>query len=212
VILPATIPFALAAASFPAGIATVMWLLSAPPALPRGVAYLSGAGVTTVISGVLILALMRSVGGSDEHPGVTAGFEIGVGVVLLVLVLILAIRKPTLDARPRGGSSTRRGHAGIFLLGAAMWTPSFAYVAALQMIADAELSATGVALNLLIVDIVVLSLIEVPLVAYALAPDRAARVLGTVRTRVARLGWRLGASVAAIGGVYLILRGWQRLT
>ena len=161
VFLASTVPFALAAAFFPAGLATVIWLLSAlPPALRRGLAYLSGAAVTTVASGAIIVALMRGVGGSAEHPGVLGGFEIGMGVVLMGLAVWFAVRKPTLHDPPTGAMGDGRlllGEGGIFLLGMAMWTPSFAYLAALEQIADAELGVAAVAVNLLVVDVVVLS-------------------------------------------------------
>ena len=99
----------------------------------------------------------------------------------------------------------------MFALGAAMWTPSIAYVAALQLIAEAQLSFAGIALNLFIVVLLVLSLVEAPLVGYAVCPERAARALATFRTRLSGLDWRVGAGVAGIGGVYLLARGWRRL-
>jgi hypothetical protein len=200
----------LAAAFFPAGIATVIWILSAPPALPRAIAYLAGACTSTLIGGVVILTLMGSVGSPAEHPGVTAGFEIGVGTSLLVLVGVLAVRKPSLHVdRPRG-RSTRRGHVAMFLLGAAMWTPSLAYVAALELIAEAQLSLTGVVLNLLIVVFLVLSPVAATLVGYVISPERAARALATLRARLAAIGWRVGAGIAGVGGVYLLAKGWRR--
>ena len=210
VVLRGIIPLALAAAVFPAGIGTVVWILSAPPALPRAIAYLAGAGISTAIGGVVILALMGSVGSPAEHPAVTAGFEIGVGTLLLMLVIVLAVRKPALDVdHPR--STSTRGLVAMFLLGAAMWTPSIAYVAALELIAEAQLSFAGVALNLFIVVLLVLSLVEAPLVGYAVCPERAARALAIFRVRLAGLGWRLGAGMAGAGGVYLLAKGWRRL-
>ena len=213
--LASTVPFALAAAFFPAGLATVIWLLSAPPALRRGLAYLSGAAVTTVASGAIIVALMRGVGGSAEHPGVLGGFEIGMGVVLMGLAVWFAVRKPTLHDPATGAMGDGRlllGEGGIFLLGMAMWTPSFAYLAALEQIADAELGVAAVAVNLLVVDVVVLSAVEIPLVVYAFSPEVAARTLAAMRACLVRLGWRLASAVVAVGGVYLLGRGWDRVT
>jgi hypothetical protein len=216
VFLASTVPFALAAAFFPAGLATMIWLLSAPPALRRGVAYLGGAAVTTVASGAIIMALMRSVGGSSEHPGVVGGFELGMGIVLLGLAVWLVVRRPAFDGAVAYGTGDARlrlgGEGGVFLLGMGMWTPSFAYLAALQQIADAELGVAAMAVNLFIVDVVVLSALEVPLAIYALSPERAARTLSVTRAWLLRLGWRLASAVVVVGGIYLFARGWQRLT
>jgi hypothetical protein len=162
-----TLPFALAAAFFPAGLAVMTWLLSVPPALQRGMTYLAGAAVSTVAGGMTIVVLLR-VGGSAEHPGVVGAFEIGVGVLLLSPDAGLAVGKPTVDttitANVHGGRLRRGRQVGIFLLGVIMWTLSFAYLAALQLIAEAQLSMSGVALNLLIVDVVILSFVELPLI------------------------------------------------
>jgi hypothetical protein len=211
-----TLPFALAAAFFPAGLAVMTWLLSVPPALQRGMTYLAGAAVSTVAGGMAIVVLLRGVGGSSEHPGVIGAFEIGVGVLLLILAVGLAFSKPTVDttipANMHSGRLRRGRKVAIFLLGVIMWTPSFAYLAALQLIADAQLNMSGVVLNLLIVDVVILSLVELPLIVYAVSPARAAKILYTLRTWLVALGWRPAAAAAAVGGIYLLARGGQRVT
>jgi hypothetical protein len=75
--VPAVIPFAVAAAFFPAAVAVMLWLLATPPRVRRGVVYLAGAG-TTVGSGIVILALLH--GGQDApsrragHPWFIRGF------------------------------------------------------------------------------------------------------------------------------------------
>jgi hypothetical protein len=211
-----TLPFALAAAFFPAGLAAMTWLLSVPPALQRGTTYLAGAAVSTVAGGVTIVVLLRGVGGSAEHPGVVGAFEMGVGVLLLILAVGFAIGKPTVDttitADRRSGRLRRGRRVGIFLLGVVMWTPSFAYLAALQLIADAQLSMTGVALNLAIVDVVILSFVELPLVVYAVSPARAAKILYTLRAWLVALGWRPAAAIVAVGGIYLLARGGHRVS
>ena len=93
-----------------------------------------------------------------------------------------------------GGGRLLLREGGIFLLGMAMWTPSFAYLAALEQIADAELGVAAVAVNLLVVDVVVLSAVEIPLVIYAL-----------------RLRWRRGPSRPCEPGWFDWGGAWPRL-
>ena len=59
--VPATIPFAVAAAFFPAAVAVMLWLLATPPRVRRGVVYLAGAATSTVGSGAVILGLLHGV-------------------------------------------------------------------------------------------------------------------------------------------------------
>jgi hypothetical protein len=215
VLLPRTLPLALAAAFFPAGVVATIWLLSTTPALHRGLAFLGGAAVTTVGSGVVILALVRMTGGTAAHRPVASVFEIGAGAVLVAIALWLAVRGPATRGSvlgdlvwpPRGPSSL-----AVAVLGMAMWAPSLAYVAALQEIADSDLGLIAVTVNLLVVAVVVLSPIEVPLLICALAPRRAERSLPAVRDWVSRrMSWPLVSAAAAVGGAYLVLRGSCRL-
>jgi hypothetical protein len=211
----ASLPFALAAGFFPAGLATVTWLLSGPAAIRRGVWYLAGAALSTAGSGVAILVLQRSIGGSAEQSSVVAGFELGIGTLLAVGALWLVVRRPVFDRAPSASRLAircrRGGAAGPFILGMAMWTPSLAYVAALESIVDAHLGVLGTAVNLFVVDVAVLATVELPVLVYALRPAQAAKTLERWRDVLARLGWRIAAPAAAIGSVYLLIQGSQRM-
>jgi hypothetical protein len=207
------IPFALAAAVYPAGLVSVGWMLSRPRGLRHGVAYLGGAAASTLGSGALILLLMRYAGRAGDHPAIIGGFETATGAALVVASAWAAAsrREPSLDVaqtRPRLAA----GCLPSFLIGAAMWAPSLAYVAALEEIVNADLGVGAVVANLLVVAVIVLVLVELPLVAYAIVPSRSRAALGAARDAVARLGWRFGAAIACAGGAYLVWRGLRRLT
>jgi hypothetical protein len=214
VLLPRTLPLALAAAFFPAGLVATIWLLGLTPALRLGLAFLGGAAVTTVGSGVVILVLLRVAGGTTGHPAVSGAFEILAGGVLVALAVWLALRRRSAPGSASGDLVRLRrvpGSPAVAALGMAMWSPSLAYVAALQEIADAELGVIAVALNLLVVAVLVLIPIEVPLLIYALAPRRAETSLPAARDWVSRrMSWPVVSSALAIGGAYLVLRGSWR--
>jgi nucleotide-binding universal stress UspA family protein len=214
--VPAAIPFAVAAAFFPAGLAVVLWLLDTPPRLRRGLVYLAGAATTTIGSGLVMLGLLH---GIETGPGRRASIEgyvqIVLGVAFLAFSVGLLIRRPRLEQRtplPAVPRLRAGGYVGIFLLGMAMWTPSLAYVAAIDLIVDSPLNVATQLLNLLLVDVIVLASIEVPLVLYVLAPRTMTRTLTRLDAWVRRYGWQLGSLTAGGGGMFLVVRGCLQLT
>jgi hypothetical protein len=130
-----TVPFALAAAFFPPGLAAVIWLLALPRGRARALTYLIGAATSTIGSGVAILMLLEGAGAvPDGHPGIVAYARTTVGAMLLVFGVVVAVRKSASETSQNWGARRpERPHFGwIFVLGVVMWTPSFAYLAALE--------------------------------------------------------------------------------
>jgi hypothetical protein len=213
--VPATIPFAVVAAFFPAAMAVMLWLLATPPRVRRGVVYLAGAATSTVGSGVVILALLHGV---RAAPGRRANIEGAVQIILggafILFAVGLAVRRPRLTSpNPTAPPRLRRsGYVGIFLLGAVMWTPSFAYVVAIDLIVNSGLSPPAQIVNLLIVDVIVLAPIEAPLLLYGLTPGAVIAVVTKIDALVRRYFWQLGMITAGVGGTYLVVRGWLQLT
>ena len=213
--VPATIPFAVAAAFFPAAVAVMLWLLATPPRVRRGVVYLAGAATSTVGSGAVILGLLHGV---QAAPGRRASIEGTVQIILgsafILFAVGLAVRRPRLAipdpaAPPR---LRRSGYVGIFLLGLAMWTPSFAYVVAIDLIVNSELSVPAQIFNLMLVDVIVLTPVEAPLLLYGLAPAAVIAVVTKIDALVRRYFWQLGTITAGAGGTYLLVRGWLQLS
>jgi hypothetical protein len=97
------------------------------------------------------------------------------------------------------------------LLGMAMWTPSLAYVAAIDLIVDSRLNVPAQLLNLLLVDAIVLASVEVPLLLYVLAPRTVTAFLTALDAWVRRYAWQLGSLTAGGGGIFLVVRGWLQL-
>jgi hypothetical protein len=213
--VPATIPFAVAAAFFPPAVAVVLWLLASPPRFRRGLVYLSGAATSTLGSGAAILALLHAV---EIAPGRTTAIEAMVQIVLGGAFLLfaggLALRRPQLLQPDRAGAAHKlsaRGYVGIFLLGVAMWTPSVAYVAAIDLIVTSGLTLPSQILNLVVVVVIVLCPVELPLLLYRLAPAAVTEIVARIDTLVHRYFWQLGVITAAGGGTYLLVRGSVQL-
>ncbi len=194
----------------------MLWLLAAPPRLRRGVVYLAGAATSTVGSGAVILALLHGV---DAAPGRRATIEGAVQIILggafVLFAVGLVLRRPRLPTADPAGPPPklrRGGYVGIFLLGLAMWTPSFAYVAAIDLIVDSGRSLPAQVLNLLLVDIIILTPVEVPLLIYGAAPGPVIAVVTKIDALVRRYFWQLGTITAGAGGIYLVVRGYLQLS
>jgi Sap, sulfolipid-1-addressing protein len=214
-LLVEAVVFALVAAFFPAGLATVLWLLGLPQGRARAGVYLAGAACCTLGSGVVILILLGDEGGlPDQHPAVVASARLTLGVLLLVLgALIAARRSMTLfgrqdvtRARPK-----RLRYGWIFLLGVVMWTPSLAYVAALGLLAAADLSFARRAGLLVLVDAVVLFMVEVPLVIAWLAPKWVTAQLHRLSEVLITYARSIGLLTAGVGGLYLTVTALRDL-
>jgi hypothetical protein len=93
-----------------------------------------------------------------------------------------------------------------------MWTPSFAYVVAIDLIVNSGLSLPAQIINLLVVDVIVLAPIEAPLLLYRLAPGAVIAVVTKIDLLVRRYFWQLGTITAGAGGAYLMVRGWLQLS
>ena len=93
-----------------------------------------------------------------------------------------------------------------------MWTRSFAYVVAIDLIVNSELSQPAQIINLLLVDVIVLTPVEAPLLLYGLAPGAVIALVTRIDALVRRYFWQLGTITAGAGGTYLLVRGWLQLS
>jgi hypothetical protein len=207
--LLSSLPFALAAAFYPAGFLTIGWMLSRPRGLRRALSYLAGAGASTFGSGVVIVTLMHRAGRPSWLPGLHTAVETGMGAVLVAVAAWLVARKPSLWSRTQHDEPTAAGGMRrAFLLGVVMWMPSLAYVAALERIVATDAGSAVVLVELVLMGVVVLSSIEVPLLLYAVAPGHASRAIRAITASLPRLGWPIASTLAGLGGVYLLAHGW----
>ena len=180
-------------------------------ARPRQTAlfYLAGALLVSLVMGVVVLLVLRSIGLDHPHQhSPRYGLRLGLGVVLLAAGLLVALRKP----RPPDPAKASQGFVSkmiadpaplsAFLVGILVFAPGVSFIAALQVIAtaQADLEVTTVAV-LIVVGINVL-LVWLPLVLYLIAPGF------TVRHLTAFNGWLrahgntvLAWALVVVGGI-----------
>jgi Sap, sulfolipid-1-addressing protein len=179
----------MAALSPTALLVAAVYLGSARPRLIAAV-YLAGAVVISVVFGVVILVVLRSVG--LNHPGQHEpryGLRLGLGIVLLAAGAVVARRKPRPPdpAQPRQSLVSRMvanpAPLSAFLVGVVVFAPGVTFLAALQVIATARAGIGLTALALITVVVINVLLVWLPIVFHMAAPGV------TTRCLVAFNGW-----------------------
>lgn len=124
--------------------------------------------------------------------------------VALAATAAFLLRKPRqqADLVPR-----QMNLLGAFGLGLVMWTPSIAYVLAVGATAEAGLGPGGQAVNLVVIDAVILVMAWGPLLVYRAAPEAAGRWLGALNAWLHARARLLAVVVGGAGGTYLLVRG-----
>jgi Sap, sulfolipid-1-addressing protein len=203
----------LAAISPTALLVAAVFLGSAKPRL-TATFYLLGAVLTSVIMGVVVLAILRSAGLSlrSEHTP-RYGLRLGLGVLLTAAGLWVAkrSRQSPSPGPPRQGFMSRLisnpAPRSAFIAGALVFAPGASFVAAIQVIATARagLALTGGALALVVVINVLL--VWLPLVLYLLAPRTTTRHLGAFNTWLRAHGRTVLATVLGAIGAIMVSNG-----
>lgn len=203
---------------------TVMMLLPNPKKLMLG--YLLGAYTTSISLGLLIVfSLHGSAGVSTAKHTLGPGEDIVVGLLALLVAFVLGTgrdaplqqrRRRRQEAKEAAGSAKEswpermlgRGSARVtFAVGVVLTLPGVSYLTALDRMAKLD---AGVAPTVLLVVgfcLIQQLLLEVPLLGYAIAPERTQDRVTRFRAWLSRNGRRAGAILAAVIGALLVVRG-----
>jgi hypothetical protein len=199
---------------------TVMLLLPNPKRLMLG--YLAGAYTTGIIVGVAVVQWLHNSGvvGTTKRSA-APGIDIALG--LLALIAAFAVRRGELaEARERRAEKrankpkkTPRWQQALsggtprttFLLGLVLSFPGASYLASLAQISKQNLGTAQEVLLVIAVNVVMLVLLEVPLIAFAVAPQWTPVAIERFRDWMSRNGRRALVVGLAIVGVALIVRG-----
>jgi len=203
---------------------TVMLLLPNPRRLMLG--YLLGAYMTGITVGLVIVHGLKNSSFADAAKRtVSPTEEIAVGAILLVVAFVLATdrdapvrerRERRKEAKAQKGNAGEpwsqrmlgRGSAGVaFAVGAILSFPGVSYLTALGRIA--KVGPGTAATILLVVGFCLIQLLplELPLLGYAVAPERTQRAIASFRAWLARRGRRAAVILAVALGAILIVRG-----
>ena len=208
------IPLALLSAVYPTLVAVVVVALTLPRPARLMAFFLLGGMSASVCIGLAIVLLLQgtSVVDSSESP-VNPIVYFGVGTFALVLAAVVRRRPPAPEHAKGNGRVTRLlGHSqrasvafavGLFLnLAPGAW-----YLVALKDIAQSSYDKTEVVVVVVAFCIVMYALIEIPLLGFVFAPERAADLSRRFNAWLGDHSRTLVIAILTAGGCYMIVRG-----
>lgn len=211
---------ALAVSLEPFRIGMTVLMLNRPQPMLQLLVFLCGGFAMGTTVGLVVLFVLRPRLLGSEHftlPKV----QIGIGVLALLGAAFVAIRRKSTDSVEEAPPGTLKARARQLLKGRSLWVaavaglgialPSVDYLAALAVILASGAPAVTQVAALLVFNVVAFALVEVPLVAYLVAPDKTrssmAALDGWIRSRrrreVAGLLTVVGCVLLAVGIVGL---------
>jgi Sap, sulfolipid-1-addressing protein len=202
---------------------TVMMLLPGTQKLMLG--YLLGAYLTSISLGMLIVFSLHSsdsVSTAKHTLGPAEDLVLGALALLIGFVLLTGRDEPLRERRQRrkeakqqGGPKQPwperllgRGSARVtFAVGAVLSFPGVSYLTALDRTAKLDAGTAETALVVLAVALIQQMFLELPLIGYAVAPERTQNAVEGFRSWIERNGRQAAGSVAVGIGALLVLRG-----
>ncbi len=200
---------------------TVMLLLPHPKRLLLG--YLLGAAMTSITLGLIIVFTLRHSGlVHSTQTTLGPGADIVLGCLALTVAFVLGTgRDRRLEERrrerkaakgpqeaPRWQRTLGRGSARTtFVVGALLTLPGATYIAALYRIADENLADPVTVAVVLAFNLIMLMLLEIPLLAYTIAPEWTPKAVERFKRALRERGRGWAVRGAAVVGILLIARG-----
>jgi hypothetical protein len=177
---------------------------------------------------VIVLALGRSGLRVNQNGSASPGIEIAAGVVLLAIAAAVgsgltdrlrskrskkhhdqdAKRRPSLTDRLRGSDSLWLA----WLAGAAYSVPGAYYLAGLALLIKLDAGTTTDIIAVLAFNLVMFTLLELPILGFVFAPDRTRAFVGRLDNWLGRHSRTIVTVVSGAIGLYLLIAGLVELT
>jgi hypothetical protein len=203
---------------------TVMLLLPSPKRLLFG--YLLGAYLTSITLGLVIVFSFKSSSSvSTSKSTISPGIDIALGVIALVIAYVLYSgrgerlaewrkarkaekqkgkeKKEPLTQRLLGRGSAR----ATFVVGVLLSFPGVTYLTALVRVAKGHFSGIESILLVVVFNLIMMVLLELPLLGYAISPDRTHDSVERFKAWLSRNGYRVATIGFAVVGALLVIRG-----
>jgi hypothetical protein len=199
---------------------TVMMLLPETKKLMFG--YLLGAYLTSISVGIaIVFALHGSASVNSAKQTLSPLEDLVIGALLITVGVVLRTgraerlgerRKRRREEKPKKESLPERmlgrGSARItFVVGLLLSFPGVSYLAALDKIAKLKPGVVPSVLLVIVFCLIQMILLELPLIGYAVAPERTQERVVAFRGWLGRNGRRAGGAAAIVLGGLLVLRG-----
>jgi Sap, sulfolipid-1-addressing protein len=206
----------------PAILAVVIVVLNRPNPRRLLLAYLVGGMVTSIAVGLAIVVSLNEselLAGPSPTADPIVNFTIG-ALALIVAYVLATDRDARFEARRRERRASRpprdpwservlsRGNAPIaFAVGVALNLPGAFYLVALKDIAKSQHGVGDEIFAILVFNLIMFVLAEVPLLGYSLAPEETRARVEALNAWMARHARQMVVAVATLAGLYLIGRG-----
>jgi hypothetical protein len=222
------LPMACASAIYPSLLAAVVLIMGQPNPRRLLSAYLAGALLISIGTGLVIVFGLNAsdvATGSEDRFG--PGFDVVIGLVALVLFWVLLTDR---DRRLRERRARRRAEQPddgrdpwtrriltrgslklTFVLGVALSLPGALYLVALKDIAEADRGTGASVLLIVAYNLIMFALAEIPLVAYAVTPDRTRETVDAANAWLGSHSRQVAMGLCAAAGAILLLRGLVQL-
>jgi hypothetical protein len=200
---------------------TVMLLLDRPSRLMLG--YLCGALMTSITLGLIIVfSFPTSSTTTTTQDTISPAVDIGLGAVALALAFVFhtgrmerlrarrAARKAAKPAKapPRWQRELSKGSPRVtFVVGALLTLPGASYLAGLHAIHGLHYSTATTVVIVVSFNVVMLWLLEVPLAAFAVAPDWTPGAIDRAKAWFGRHATQFIERGSATIGALLIIKG-----
>lgn len=198
---------------------TVMMLLPEPKRLMLG--YLLGSYLTSISVGLLIaFSFHHSSGVESARTTLTPAEDLVFGAIAVVVGLVLRSefgeerrqRKKEAEKESWPQRMLGRGSPKIaFAVGAVLSFPGASYLVALNRLVHLDPGAGATVFLVVLFCVIQALFLEVPLVGYALSPQRTEERIAAFRDWLARKGRQTAAAGALAIGALLLLRGLLEL-
>ena len=213
---------------YPTLLAAVILILARPHPLRMMLALLIGGMTISIAAGIGIAKWLKDSGAVNQsHPSTAPVLDIVAGAVSLLIAwgvwkghirggYIKRIKekrhagrtgKPTFTERALGGGSVTMA----VITGVVLNLPGIWYLCALTGIAQAELSTATALLEIVLFNVIMFMLIEVPLIGYLVNSEGATAMVSNLRDSARRDSRTIAITVTAVIGAWLIVKGLVRL-
>ncbi|HUO69741.1 MAG TPA: GAP family protein [Solirubrobacteraceae bacterium] len=199
---------------------TLMLLLNNPKRLMFG--YLLGALMTSITLGIVIVFTIEDSGTtSTTQHAVNPAIDIALGAIALVAAFVVATDRHlrVLERRrqrradkpkepPRWQRAMNKGTARTtFVVGALLTLPGASYLAGLNRIDKQNVSTPETVLLVIVFNLIMLALLEVPLLCFIVAPKWTPGAVERGKAWLSRRARRIAVIVLATIGAALVLKG-----
>jgi hypothetical protein len=215
---------ALAAAVYPTLLAGVILILSQPRPLRMLLGFLAGGYIVSMVAGIAIVRALESSGAVDtSHRSTKPIVSIVAGALSLIVAWGIwsgAINrglskrrrhKPAPDKPKKPSMANRalsRGSIAMaFVAGTVLNLPGVWYLEALTEISKAMPSTVSALLQLLVFNVIMFALVEIPIVAYVVNPAGASGLVQRGSEWGHSHSRQIAIWLATIVGVWLIVKG-----